>query len=252
MEYDSLESVKATIGERVSKSVARATKLQLRDKEKEIYALKYHHTDVITYSPEGMTLESGGWRTTTTKERINRFSQAHISTRNWLWYVQGCAGKFSGPEYLYFDGMQVDWKGNILNPLTKSQENLRENAHLWMLRMIDHFAEHVGEMYMSGEQIFPDLWGTYIPAPEFRVSVITNPNIYLESQIRDVIFAFAHEAGFFDVAAALGIDRYSGSAVYPTTMSRDMLVNIIKKGAKRNLTRWSLIEEPYTAWLGNS
>lgn len=255
MEYDSLESVKETIGNRVSKSVARATKLQLRSEEHEIYALKYHHTDVVTYSPEGMTLESGGWRTTTTKERMNRFSHANIWTRNWLWYVDDSRPLSKARPYssrLYFDGMQISWEGEFLNPLSRMEEDHRIKGHEWILRRIDDFAGLAGDMYMNGEQIFPDLWGTLSLDAKRRAEIIAHPEKFGDHSYREVIGAFAREATYFDVALALGINKHTGRAFEPRTMYRDMLMNMIKKGAKRNLTRWEIIQEPYEDWLVNS
>lgn len=38
------------------------------------FALRYHWTDVVTAYQDGrVVLTSGGWRTSTTKERINRY-----------------------------------------------------------------------------------------------------------------------------------------------------------------------------------
>ena len=38
------------------------------------YAVRYHSTDIVTYRKDGsIVLSSGGWRTSTTKERINEY-----------------------------------------------------------------------------------------------------------------------------------------------------------------------------------
>jgi len=49
-------------------------------------AVRLHSTDVITYLPDGSTVyDSGGWRTVTTKDRINRFGR-----RGWcVWSDRG-------------------------------------------------------------------------------------------------------------------------------------------------------------------
>ena len=66
-------------------------------------AIRLHETDVVTISPDNVyTLNTGGWRTVTTKDRINRYSPAQVWQRNKIWYIA------DGPDELFFEeGMQV-------------------------------------------------------------------------------------------------------------------------------------------------
>lgn len=46
-------------------------------------AVRLHNTDVVTYHPDGTaTLYTGGWMTVTTKDRINAWSPARVSSTN--------------------------------------------------------------------------------------------------------------------------------------------------------------------------
>lgn len=64
------EKMSETLGGRSSKKVANNTYLQRRDAD--TIALHYHATDVVIYHSDGrIVLESGGWRTVTTKVRWN-------------------------------------------------------------------------------------------------------------------------------------------------------------------------------------
>ena len=48
-----------------------------------------HLTDIITFNPDGScTLNSGGWQTVTTKDRINKFAPYYIKQRASVWYVE--------------------------------------------------------------------------------------------------------------------------------------------------------------------
>lgn len=55
-------------------------------------AIKYHNTDVITYGPDGsITVNTGGYRTVTTKTRINEYlprgyPNLYQSAGVWYWY----------------------------------------------------------------------------------------------------------------------------------------------------------------------
>jgi hypothetical protein len=73
-------------------------------------AVKYHETDVVIFHPDGsVVLDSGGWKTSTTKERLNAFSPAHVWQRNGIWYVK--YGKETVP---FADGMTLH-PGGIIN-----------------------------------------------------------------------------------------------------------------------------------------
>lgn len=72
-------------------------------------AIKLHQTDVVTIFSDGrMILNSGGWQTVTTKDRINSYSNAGISQRNGIWYMRDGS--------LFYDGMTIGADGTPLKP----------------------------------------------------------------------------------------------------------------------------------------
>lgn len=75
---------------------------------------RLHRTDIVVIEPDGTyTLNSGGWRTITTKDRINTFSPVNIFQRKGEWFIG--LGPFN--EGIPFkDGMRVDAKGAIIEP----------------------------------------------------------------------------------------------------------------------------------------
>ena len=55
-------------------------------------AIRLHNTDIVIYYPNGkIVLNSGGWRTPTTKDRINSAlrHEYRISQDKGIWYIQG-------------------------------------------------------------------------------------------------------------------------------------------------------------------
>lgn len=51
-------------------------------------AVRYHATDIIVYHANGDTvLSSGGWRTNTTKQRLNALTTASIYQHQYVWYI---------------------------------------------------------------------------------------------------------------------------------------------------------------------
>jgi hypothetical protein len=59
------------------------------------YVVKIHENN--TY-----TLNSGGWQTLTTKDRINQYSPRRVYQRNFEWFVN-----INGEEFPFIDGMVV-------------------------------------------------------------------------------------------------------------------------------------------------
>ena len=145
-------------------------------------AIRLHDTDIITYHPNGdVVLDSGGWKTHTTKERINRFAPVHISQNNHVWYV-------SPGNYVFYDGIRFSPNGGLISePKEDNQKELNkmkrrikkyvdllddleslpfpDNGDCWYccmhtvgenkplgdaVRDIDHLESHLDEGYIHG------------------------------------------------------------------------------------------------------
>ena len=73
-------------------------------------AIRLHRTDILTFTPNRVILNTNGWETVTTKARMNE----HISMSNRLsvyqskhkWYVRTPEG-----DVPYYDGMMFDYDG---------------------------------------------------------------------------------------------------------------------------------------------
>ena len=51
-------------------------------------SVSLHGTDVVRFYPNGLVkLNSGGWRTHTTKQRINKYSPVKIFQKNFEWFL---------------------------------------------------------------------------------------------------------------------------------------------------------------------
>ena len=74
------------------------------EKDGETFVVRLHQTNIIRIFSSGLyELNSGGWNTMVTKDRINEYSPASITQRNFVWYLKG------GVEF--FDGVIVDSSG---------------------------------------------------------------------------------------------------------------------------------------------
>ncbi len=88
------------------KPLANNTRLFRRGED---FAIRFHATDIITIHPDGTyTLNSGGYRTMTTKERINEYSPVRMWQGENIWWVRNTSFE---DAVLFTDGMKVDANG---------------------------------------------------------------------------------------------------------------------------------------------
>ena len=92
---------------RLDKIGKHATTVSTSDIREGKTTVTYHNTDVVVVncSRNTITLDSGGWRTVTTKTRMNQTSRQFslgfgVWQRNFKWYV-----KHHGRTYDFYDGM---------------------------------------------------------------------------------------------------------------------------------------------------
>ena len=119
--------------------------------------LNLHDTYIITWYADGRTeLNSGGWRTVTTKARMNEFIEGYsISQNRGQWYVSHRNPKYNGTcgmpywieDCLYDDGMIFNPDGTITGgePIGKVKELLR------LRRKVNKFATAYIKAFQAGE-----------------------------------------------------------------------------------------------------
>lgn len=69
-------------------------------------AIRLHNTDIITYDNGKIILNSGGYETKTTKDRLNKYLPSHLRVyqNNFQWFIDNQAKKLTIP---FFDGINV-------------------------------------------------------------------------------------------------------------------------------------------------
>jgi len=92
--------------------------------------IRLHLTDILTFKKNGaVILNSGGWQTVTTKERINRYLPENwgLYQEKSIWYL--CQG-YKGPRYTYQDGITLtkDKKGDYVNVLNAGVDDRKLKA----------------------------------------------------------------------------------------------------------------------------
>lgn len=72
-----------------------------------------HNTIVVSEKNGVYTLNSGGWRTNTTKDRINQYSPARVYQRNSLWYIG---------DSLFYDGIKINNKNEVVSKVVTPEK----------------------------------------------------------------------------------------------------------------------------------
>lgn len=74
-------------------------------------AIRLHHTDIVVFRPNGdIVLNSNGWRTPTTKDRMNKFIWPwYISQSNKIWHISNDDGN----QFVYADNMILHNDGTV-------------------------------------------------------------------------------------------------------------------------------------------
>lgn len=114
-------------------------------------AVRLHSTNVITFHGDGrIVFNSGGWKTSTTKERMNSFSPAHVSQSQGTWEIT-----IDGISANYADG--ITWNGHEWAGAGKDPKTAIKLA-----RRAAKFARDYMTAFDAGEVPAPgngDCWG---------------------------------------------------------------------------------------------
>jgi hypothetical protein len=99
----SYEDADEALGDKSSLKIGNNTYLQRRG---ENIAVQLHNTDVIEYEPDGhIILDSGDYRSSTTKDRMNRYTPGSINVfqEDYEWFVED-----SNETREFVDGIVVE------------------------------------------------------------------------------------------------------------------------------------------------
>lgn len=163
-------------------------------------AYRLHDTDIITYQNDLMILNSGGWRTQTTRRRIEEFSGIRIRQEKGIWYV------ISGSKrYHYYDGITFDKENNVVSHQCSSGSMEKEKA---LVKKINKYIELLEDDFLP-EPNEGDCWYCLFDWPG---------NEHLESHIEEnyipgsLVVNALRWTGYQDVGIAIIYNRNDKSA----------------------------------------
>ena len=99
--------------------------------------VKLHETIVVYIFKSGIyQLNTGGWKSVTTKDRINRYGPAMVYQKNSIWYIG---------DGVFEDGVRLDSTGKVLTPQrgVKETESKKRKLDRMVRAYIKGFGQHV-------------------------------------------------------------------------------------------------------------
>jgi len=82
-----------------------ATSVEFEDDLTKVY---YHSTPVVSFNPEKIILDSGGWKTATTKKRMNQVAREFNLGDLGVWQKKGdWFVEYKGKKMPFRDGMEL-------------------------------------------------------------------------------------------------------------------------------------------------
>ena len=134
-----------------------ANNTYLHSVDEKTVAVRLHDTDIVTIHSNGRyTLNSGGWHTSTTKDRINGYSPARVFARKGVWYLT-----VNGQEYGFKDGITVDGNGKVVSGAANlgKEEALKAKLDKMVAKYIKGFCESVAQAKELEAPSGGDCWG---------------------------------------------------------------------------------------------
>ena len=116
MQVNSFRQADAALQGRNSARRKLANNTYLERREGGTIAVKLHETDVVTYhQDESLVLNSGGWLTVTTKDRMNQYGPVghRVYSVRGVWYVGECGNWEPDKAIPYKDGITFRADGTV-------------------------------------------------------------------------------------------------------------------------------------------
>ena len=189
------------------------TYLERRNDEE--IAVKLHGTDVVTYHRLNFcTLNSGGWKTPTTKNRINTYAPVQIYQKSGLWYIDG---------KLFEDHCHISDGGAVLTVLEDPAETITKKRKIdrMVAKYIKDFCAHI----KAGKLEDPsngDCWGCLMADNDGNNDIMTGVNHYFdhfkeEYFVPSLLWKAINEAGYTNpsfIWAMIKMDGEKGKDSY--------------------------------------
>lgn len=138
--------------------------------------IRLHQTDIITFHKNHIILNSGGWKTITTKDRLNRFqSLCNIYQGKGIWYAK----TKTGMESVFYDGIKILNTGRIIKPKQDDKRTAR------LIRQINAYCKKLSGLKTLPEPSQGDCWDCLFKTPDGKTMGEINKSDHLLSHLKE-------------------------------------------------------------------
>lgn len=189
-----MKTLKDKLGTRAKRKVGNNTYIETRENG---VALRLHSTDILLENGEGWTVDTGGWRTFTTKARLNDYLPVRIYQQRNVWYWD-TGDLFTEGDKVLFDG--------TVQAQRKAEE---AKGDVKLLRRINAYARLCAESAPMPEPGGGDCWYCHMTTEDGdSLGDATKDTGHLESHMTEkyvvpsLVFRALREAGNSDTVIA--------------------------------------------------
>ena len=111
------------------------------------YGVRLHDTEVVIHYKDRIVLDSGGWKTVTTKSRMNEYTPFNVFQKQKVWYVDGTP---------FEDGITLYNNGTIKGQGKDPKETIK------LTKRVKQYSKDYAKEFMKGNVPAPsngDCWG---------------------------------------------------------------------------------------------
>lgn len=247
----SYQEAKNVIGNRESKKLANNTYLvHVQDPDrpsigKVDLAVRLHNTYIVIFRQDGkVVLNSGGWQTLTTRDRMNRYIPEpwRISQTQGIWYVTGY-GHPENKNRVYQDGMYFE-----LEPCgTYVPKNLAEGPEdtRYQRKLIRAYADAFVKAFVAGEVKAPnggDCWYCLMKTQDEGkpLGEATGNKDHINQHIEEHYYVPSLLARAVEVKSHLAMKWAVGEVWWPNSEQKNRLIDRehIQKDLKNCIRRY--------------
>lgn len=192
-----------------------------------VRVIRLHHTDIMEFPKlGGVILNSGGWKTVTTKERINEYNgECTLIQDKSIWYISTSNNPYQDKDSWipFFDGIKIKDR-KVVNP--KKSTHRKEQV---LLKRIQKYCKELKELPELPQPSNGDCWYCSLKDTDGKTFGDMGDNDHLISHLNE---KYIHGSL---IVNALEFAGYNNPAFMFRMDDRDSIVQAVRKYFKSKL-----------------
>lgn len=201
----------------------------------DVITVKYHGNEIVNFYPNCTSFSSCGWKTSTTKERINWFLPEGF--RLWqdksTWYI----GKHNFGTFGFMDGLTIDSDGNVYNYAAENESQ----AIKAQIKTIKTYVNGFVSALLAGEVESPsggDCWDCVMKTEDGRTLGEFRQSDHIQSHIEESYYVPSMLINAFKFRDASMLAKGTIAQIWEKQEVSAWQVDITSRDVKSSLTAY--------------